>query len=89
MDQNVHNITSAQGLIMTYLVFFYNCTLFGLRGGDEHRHLLCEQFTVDNNKTGRYLRFMGRSSKNVIGGLHQKNIAVKDLKICDCLWENR
>ena len=37
----VFNINSAQWL--TYLVFFYNCKLFGLRGGDE-----TESFIVNN-----------------------------------------
>lgn len=78
-SKGVFDINSSQGLI--YLVFFYNCKLFGLRGGDEHRQLCRDQFTVDNDAVGRYLRFMGRSSKNVKGGLRQKDVAVKDLKI--------
>ena len=60
---------------------FYNCKLFGLRGGDEHRELCSQQFVVDYNAAGRYVRFMGRSSKNVKGGLRQKDVTVKDLKI--------
>ena len=78
-SKGVFDINSAQGL--TYLVFFYNCKLFGLRGGDEHRQLCRDQFSVSYDTVGRYLRFMGRSSKNVKGGLRQKDVAVKDLKI--------
>ena len=40
----VFNINSAQGL--PYLVFFYNCKLFGLRGGDEHQELCCQEFVM-------------------------------------------
>ena len=78
-DTGVFNLDCAQGL--TYLVFFYNCKLFGLRGGDEHRELCCEQFTVSFDDTGRFIRFVGRASKNVKGGLKQKYVSTKDLKI--------
>ncbi len=64
--KGVFDIHSAQGL--TYLVFFYNYKLFDLRGGDEDRDLCREQFIVDFDSAGRYLRFMGRASKNVKGG---------------------
>lgn len=49
-------------------------------GGDEHRHLCCEQFSVDCDAVGRFLHFKRRSSKNVKGGLQQKGITVKNLK---------
>lgn len=70
---------SAEGL--TYLVFFYNCKLFGLRGGDEHCELCREQFALDDDSGGKYIHFMGRASKNVKGGLRQKDLSTKDLKI--------
>ena len=78
-SKGVFDVDSSQGL--TNIVFFYNCKLFGLREGDEHRDLCHKQFVLDEDSVGRYLRFMGRSSKNVKGGLRQKDITVKDLKI--------
>lgn len=75
----VFDTTTSQGL--TNIVFFYNCKLFGLRGGDEHRDLCREQFVIEEDSVGRYIRFLGRSSKNVKGGLRQKDVTVKDLKI--------
>ena len=65
----VFDVDNSQGL--TNIVFFYNCKLFGLRGVDEHRDLCREQFEIDEDLVGRYLRFKGRSFKNVKGGLHQ------------------
>jgi len=66
---------------LTYALFWYNCKLFGLRGGDEHRSLTREQFTIGRDEAGRFLRFSGRSSKNVQGGLKQRKVQFKDLKI--------
>ena len=43
-DTGVFDLHTAQGLI--YITFFYNCKLFGLRGGDEHRALVHEQFVI-------------------------------------------
>ena len=40
-------------------VFWYNCKLFGLRGEDEHRSLVREQFEVNSDQQGRFLRFRG------------------------------
>ena len=37
---------------------------FGLRGGDEHRNLMREQFSINSESVGRHLWFIGRSSKN-------------------------
>ena len=36
-------------------VFWYNCKCFGLCGGDEHRSLEVEQFSVDSDEKGQYL----------------------------------
>ncbi len=75
----VFNLNSGWGL--TYAVFWYNCKLFGLRGGDEHRALRREQFEVGSDGNGRFIRFMGRSCKNVQGGLRQRKVQCKDLRI--------
>ena len=40
-------------------VFWYNYKLFGLRGGDEHRSLVREQFEVNSDQQGRFLRYRG------------------------------
>ena len=42
-------------------VFWYNCKLFGLRGEDEHRSLVCEQFEVNSDQQGRFLRIIQRT----------------------------
>ena len=78
-DKGVFSTGTSEGLL--YVVFFYNCKLFGLRGGDEHRNLMREQFTISYDEVGQYLRFIGRSSKNVQGGLQQRKVSSKDLKI--------
>ena len=66
---------------LTYAIFWYNCKLFGLRGGDEHRSLVREQFEIDSDAQGRFVRFKGRNSKNVQGGIKQRKVQFKDLKI--------
>ncbi|CAC5385968.1 unnamed protein product [Mytilus coruscus] len=48
--------------------FFYACKLFGLRGRDEHRNLDCSQFEISTDQTGKYVRFIGRSTKTFKGG---------------------
>ena len=78
-SKNIFTIHTAEGLLKA--VFWYNCKCFGLRGGDEHRELVREQYSIGYDGVGRYLRFMGRSSKNVQGGLKQRAIKPKDLKI--------
>lgn len=78
-EKGVFSLTCGWGL--TYALFWHNCKLFGLRGGDEHRSLTREQFTIGRDEMGRFLRFSGRSSKNVQGGLKQRKVQFKDLKI--------
>ena len=39
-----------------------------------------EQYSIEHDDIGRHLRFVGHT-KNVQGGLQQRNIKVKDLKI--------
>ncbi len=75
----IFSVSTGWGLV--YALFWYNCKLFGLRGGDEHRNLTREQFAIENDRNGRFLHFMGRASKNVQGGLRQRKVSGKDLKI--------
>ena len=65
---------------LQYTVFFYACKLFGLRGRDEHRDLKCSQFEIDQDKKGKYIRFIGRANKTYKGGLGQMSLTNKDIK---------
>ena len=78
-DKGVFSIHSAKGLINA--VFWYNCKCFGLKGGDEHRTLVLEQYFVGLDSVSRFLQFNGRLCKNVQGGLKQKNVQTKNLKV--------
>ena len=77
--KGIFGIHTAEALLNT--VFWYNCKCFGLWGGYEHRQLTTEQYSIEHDDVGRHLRFVGRTCKNVQGGLRQRNINVKDLKI--------
>ena len=56
--------------------------MFGLRAVDEHHSLEVEQLSISRDENGdRFLRFRGRACKNYQGGLHQRKINAKDLKV--------
>ena len=78
-EKGIFSRETGQGLLN--IVFWYGCKMFGLRGGDEHRRLEAEQFVIMNDESGHYLRFVGKSCKNWQGGLHQRKVQPKDLKI--------
>jgi len=78
-EQGIFSIETAQGLLNA--VFWYNCKCFGLRGGDEHRNLEVDQYSLDHDEHGRYLRFVGRSTKNYQGGLQHRKLHNKDLRL--------
>lgn len=44
-------------------IFFYACKLFGLRTRDDHHLLTVDQFSVGEDGDGRFVKFVGRSSK--------------------------
>ncbi|KAI8496541.1 hypothetical protein Bbelb_258400 [Branchiostoma belcheri] len=69
---------TSQGL--SYGVFFYNCKIFGLRGMDEHQRLMMDQYKFGTDNNGRYVEYTGRVSKNVQGGLQQRQVDVKTIK---------
>ena len=69
-DQGIFGLQSADSILNA--VFWYNCKCFGLRGGDKHRTLVAEQYSVDSDDCGRCLRFVGRSCKNYQGGLQHR-----------------
>ena len=74
----VFGVSDPQAL--QYTVFFYACKLFGLRGCDEHRDLKCSQFEIGQDKTGKYIQFIGRANKNYKGGMGQMSLTNKDIK---------
>ena len=47
---------------------------------NEHVNLMVEQYEVGVDETGEFLKFHGRVSKNVQGGLKQRKVDVKDVK---------
>ena len=61
-------------------MFFYNCKLFGLRGHDEHHDLDCTQFITGEDTHGKYVEFVGRSTKTYKGGLGQRELANKNIR---------
>lgn len=65
---------------LSYAVFFYNCKIFGFRGGDEHRNLDANQYSIRIENGNKVLVFEGRNSKNVQGGLHQRKVEPKLVK---------
>ena len=60
---------------------YYNCKLFGLRAGAEHRALCIEQFSFNCTNGDLYMQFTGRNSKTYQGGLAHCKVAPKVLKI--------
>lgn len=77
-EKGVFCRNSAVGLLN--VVYFYNCKLFGLRAGDEHRGLNVEQFRFGKDED-EYLEFIGNVSKTYNGGLQHRKILPKKLKI--------
>ena len=68
-NSGVINTESVIGL--SYGVFLYNCKLFGMRAGDEHRGLDVQQYEfLKDPVSGREtLRFHHRLCKNMQGSL--------------------
>ena len=69
-DSGVFNTDSGLGL--SYIVYFYNCKLFGFRAKDEHVELTAEQFTFGFEKGVKYLQYSGRLAKNMTGNFDSK-----------------
>ena len=61
--RSIFSVHTAEGLLK--VVFRYNCKYFSLQGGDEHCELERDQYSIGSNEVGRYLHFMGSTSKNV------------------------
>lgn len=63
-----------------FAVFFYMCKLFGLRGFDEHRDLTCANVTTGEDGRGKFVHFVGGSSKTFKGGLAHLTLQSKDIR---------
>ncbi len=61
------------------MLSFYNYKVFGFRAMNEHVNLVVEQYDFGVNETGEFIRFHGRVSKNVQGGLQQRKVDVNDI----------
>lgn len=68
-EKEVLGSSSAKSLQNTG--FFYACKVFGLRGCDEHRERMCEQFILNSDDQGKFIQFVGRQSKTYQGGLRR------------------
>lgn len=79
-EKGLFSCVTSSGLLN--VVYFYNCKLFGLRAGDEHRELCVEQFSFHNGTNEElYMQFHGRNSKTYQGGLEHRKVLPKVLKI--------
>ncbi|XP_005994024.1 uncharacterized protein LOC102346282 [Latimeria chalumnae] len=55
----------AKGL--TYLMYFYNCKVFGLRSAAEHRGITVDQFAFGKDAVGQFVEFRARSEPSPSG----------------------
>ncbi|XP_063442151.1 uncharacterized protein LOC134722460 [Mytilus trossulus] len=78
-EKGIFSMTTSEGL--SFAVFYYNCKLFGFRGMDEHRDLDVSQYKIliDYTQNKRCLKFFGRVSKNVQGGINHRKIEPKQI----------
>ena len=65
---------------LSYAVYFYNCKVFEFRAMNEHINLSVEPYEFGVDETGDFVKFHGRVSKNVQGGLQQRKVDVKEIK---------
>ena len=50
---------------LSYLMYFYNCKVFGFRGMNEHVSLIAGLYEFGSDKDGDFITFNGRISKNI------------------------
>ena len=60
-------LTSETSIGLSYIVYFYNCKMFGFRARDEHTFLMAEQFKITKFNGKKCLEYYGRLAKNVTG----------------------
>ena len=78
-EKGIFSRQTSEGLL--HVVYFYNCKLFGVPAGDEHRSLTVEQFGFGISDGSEYVKFSGSTSKTYNGGLKHRKLAPKALKI--------
>ena len=78
-EKGIFSVESCKGLIN--VMYFYNCKCFGLRSGDEHRSLDVEQFRFCVSDGIDYVEYIGRTSKTYKGGLNQRKLLPKNLRV--------
>jgi len=68
-EKGVFSMDTSTGL--SNAVFFYNCKVFGLRGGKEHIGLFAKQFHFghDDINNRDFVKFVPRLRKNAQSGL--------------------
>ncbi|XP_053386293.1 transcriptional regulator QRICH1-like [Mercenaria mercenaria] len=74
---------SSTSLALQHTMYFYNCKFFGLRAYDEHKELMCNQFTIDKDENGLYVEFKGTNSKTFSGGLKHRKVDAKVIRHYD------
>lgn len=73
-------LSDSTGQTLLYMMYFYNCKLFGFRALDEHTNLMADQFSFGQETNGdKYIRYEGRLSKTVNGAIDSKG-KPKDIK---------
>ena len=69
-SSGVFNTETSTGL--SYIMYYYNCKLFGFRARDEHGSLQASQFQVTYYNGRKCLEYNGRLAKNVTGNFESK-----------------
>lgn len=80
-NSGVMNMSTSKGL--SYVVLFYNCKTFGMRGNMEHKNLDACQFTFASSDEGSYILFNGWNSKTFNGGLEHRRFVPRSIKHFD------
>ena len=82
-NSGVMNMSTSKGL--SYVVFFYNCKTFEMRGNMEHKYLDACQFTFVSSDEASYigLLFNGWNSKTFNGGLEHRRFVPRSIKHFD------
>ena len=80
-NSGVMNMSTSKGL--SYVVLFYNCKTFGMRGNMEHKNLDACQFTFVSSDEGSYILFNGWNSKTFNGGLEHRRFVPRSIKHFD------
>ena len=69
-DSGVFSTETSVGL--SYIVYFYNCKVFGFRARDEHCNLTVDQYKILTIGGRKCLQYSGRLAKNVTGSFESR-----------------